>query len=191
MVDGVNAHVGFKLLKVPGGTGPSDHDSFYRKKIPVLFFFTGIHKDYHRPSDTADKINVAGISKVVDFAEACTLYAASYPAKFKYLVTKGGFEDPTEPKRGGTRPSLPKLGIAPGNYESEEGGVLVDSVSPGGAAEKGGIKDKDVIVEIAGKPVKDIGSYMTAMGAQKPNVEIEVVVLRLGKKVAVKVTPLP
>ena len=194
VVDGVNARLGFRVLKVPGGTGPSDHDSFYRKKIPVLFFFTGIHKDYHRPSDTADKINVAGLAKVVDFAEACTLYAASNPAKLKYLVTKGGWEDPTEPKRGSpsaARPSLPKLGIAPGNYESEEGGVLVDSVSPGGAAEKGGIKDKDVIVEIGGKPVKDIASYMSAMGAQKANVEIEVVVVRQGKKVAVKVTPLP
>jgi S1-C subfamily serine protease len=81
------------------------------------------------------------------------------------------------------------LGIRPGNYETEDGGVLVDGVSPGGAAEKGGVKDGDVIVEIGGKPVKNIGTYMTAMSGQKPGTQIEIVVMRKGQKVTLKVTP--
>jgi len=79
----------------------------------------------------------------------------------------------------------------PGNYESTEGGVLIEDVSPGGAAEKGGLKAKDVIVGIAGKPIKDIEAYMKAMQGQKAGVEIEITVQRNDKKVTVKVTPTP
>ena len=190
LVDAVNARLDFLVLKVAGGTGPSDHDSFYRKKIPVLFFFTGTHKDYHKPTDTPDKVNYPGLLKIVDFVETILLSAAADPVRPKYLVTKGGFEDPTEEKRA-SRPQLPKLGIMPGNYEATEGGVLIEGVTPGGAAEKGGVKDQDVIVGIGGKPVKDIQTYMSAMQAQKPGLETEVVVLRGGKKVTLKVTPTP
>ena len=83
----------------------------------------------------------------------------------------------------------PRLGIRPGNYESEDGGVLVDGVTPGGAAEKGGVKDGDVIVEIGGKPVKNIGGYMTAMSGQKAGTATEIIVMRKGQKVTLKVTP--
>jgi hypothetical protein len=193
-VDKVNAEpaFGFKLLKIPGGTGPSDHDSFYRKHIPVLFFFSGTHKDYHRPTDTPDKVNLAGMAKVVGFAEECLRHFATLPERPKYLVTKGGWEDPTEERANRpSRPTMPKLGIMPGNYEATEGGVLVEELTPGGAAERGGLKAKDVIVSIGGKEVKNIEGYMTAMAAQKAGSEVDVVVLRGEKKVTVKVKPTP
>ena len=191
-VDGANAKFDFKLLKIPGGTGPSDHDSFYRKKIPVLFFFTGTHKDYHRPTDTPDKINLAGMKKIVAFGEDCVQHFATVADRPKYLVTKGGWEDPTEERTAkSSRPAMPKLGIMPGNYEATDGGVLVEELTPGGAAEKGGLKSKDVVVSIGGKEVKNIEGYMTAMAAQKAGVEVEVVVLRGEKKVTLKVTPNP
>jgi Zn-dependent M28 family amino/carboxypeptidase len=66
MIDGVKEK-GFNIKYDSSGTGPSDHTSFYRKDIPVLFFFTGLHTDYHKPSDDADKINYTGMSKVVRF----------------------------------------------------------------------------------------------------------------------------
>ncbi|MGL6073922.1 MAG: M28 family peptidase [Fimbriiglobus sp.] len=188
-VDETNKKYNFKALKIPGGTGPSDHDSFYRKKIPVLFMFTGTHKDYHRPSDTPDKINLEGIKKVVGFGEDCLNHFAKSPAPV-YQKTTGGWEDPTEERRA-ARPAMPKMGIMPGNYESTDGGVLIEGLTDGGAAQKAGMKEKDVIIVIAGKPVKNIEDYMTAMAAQKPNVEIEVTVLRDGKKVTVKATPKP
>lgn len=191
LVDRTTKPLDFKILKVPGGTGPSDHDSFYRKKIPVLFFFSGTHRDYHRPSDTPEKINLPGLKKVVDLVEVLARHYADAPIAPKYLVTKGGWSDPTDPNPRPARMNMPKLGVMPGNYEAEDGGVLVDDVSPGGAAEKGGIRKGDIIIEIAGKPVKNIGGYMNAMSTQKAGKTIDVIVLRKQDKVTVKVTPTP
>jgi len=191
LVTNSNRKFDFQMIKVPGGTGPSDHDSFYKKKIPVLFFFTGTHKDYHRPTDTPEKINLEGMKKVVDLGETFLNHFASTTEKPKYLVTKGGWEDPTEDRPRVSRPAMPKLGIMPGNYEDKEGGVLVEGLSPGGAAEKAGLKDKDIIIEIAGKPVKNIDGYMAAMAGQKAGVAIDVIVLRNDKKMTIKVTPNP
>ena len=190
IVSETNRRTNFKLLRIPGGTGPSDHDSFYRKKIPVLFFFTGTHRDYHRPSDTADKINYEGLNKVVDLAEDIVSYYATQPEPPKYIAVKGGWSDPTSQQPQVTRGNAPKLGIMPGNYEATDGGVLVDATTPGGAAEKAGIEAKDVIIQIAGQPVRNIQTYMTVMAAQKVDKEIDVIVLRKDKKVTVKVTPM-
>jgi len=191
LVTNTNNKLDFQMIKVPGGTGPSDHDSFYRKKIPILFFFTGTHRDYHRPTDTPDKINLEGMKKVVDMGEIFLNYFAAATEKPKYLVTKGGWEDPTEERPRVSRPAMPKLGIMPGNYESNEGGVLVEDTTPGGAAETAGVKAKDIIVEIAGKPIKDINAYMATMAGQKAGTPIEIVVIRNDKKVTIKVTPTP
>ena len=191
LVTQTNKKFDFKILRIPGGTGPSDHDSFYRKKVPVLFFFTGTHRDYHRPTDTPDRINLAGMKKVVDMAESLAAHFAAQTDRPKYLVTKGGWEDPTQERPKVSRPAMPRLGIMPGNYEAMEGGVLVEDLTPGGAAEKAGLKAKDVVVEIAGKPVKNINEYMAVMAGQKPGHPIDVVVIRQDKKLTIKVTPLP
>ena len=190
IVSETNRATNFKLLRIPGGTGPSDHDSFYRKTVPVLFFFTGTHRDYHRPSDTADKINYVGLSKVVDLSEAIVQYYVTAPEGPKYIAVQGGWSDPTSDQPQASRGAAPKLGIMPGNYEATSGGVLVDGTTPGGAAEKAGIQPKDVIVQIAGQPVKNIQTYMTVMAAQKADREIDVIVMRKDKRVTVKVKPM-
>jgi len=186
LVETASDKVEFRVSKLAAGTGPSDHDSFYRKKIPVLFLYTGTHGEYHRPTDVPEKINVPGMKKVADFVRvlADDLTTRERP---KYQVTKDPWSDPTETRAG--RPQGPRLGIRPGNYETEDGGVLVEGVSPGGAAEKGGVKDGDVIVEIGGKPVKNIGGYMTAMSTQKAGTAVEIVVLRKGVKTPLKLIP--
>jgi hypothetical protein len=176
----------FKLSTLAAGTGPSDHDSFYRKKVPVLFLYTGTHGEYHRPTDVPELINVPGMKKVADFVERLVKHLAT-EEKPKFQATKDPWRDPTESKT--SRPQGPRIGFRPGNYESEDGGVLVEGVTPGGPAEKGGVKDGDVIVEIGGKPVKNIGGYMTAMSTQKAGMAVNVVVLRKGQKVSLKVTP--
>jgi hypothetical protein len=190
VVSQANRKFDFKLLRVPGGSGPSDHESFYVKHVPVLFFFTGTHRDYHRPTDTPEKVNLPGLKKVADLAEVLTSHYAAATERPRYQATKGGWTDPTDDRPRVSRPQGPRLGIMPGNYEAETGGVLVEDVVPGGASEKAGVKAKDVIVEIAGKPVKNINDYMTAMAGQKPGVAIDVVVIRKDKKMTVKVTPL-
>lgn len=186
LVDEAGTKSQFRLSTLATGTGPSDHDSFYRKRIPVLFLYTGTHNEYHRPTDIPEKINVPGMKKVADFVQILADNLSTVESRPNFQTTKEPWIDPTEPRpvRQG-----PRLGIRPGNYEAEEGGVLVDGVAPGGAAEKGGVKDGDVIVEIGGKPVKNIGTYMTAMSAQKAGTPIEVVVMRKGQKVMLKVTP--
>jgi hypothetical protein len=189
LVADANAKTDFKLSTLAAGTGPSDHDSFYRKKVPVLFLYTGTHGEYHRPTDVPEKINVPGMKKVTDFVQAVTDELTTVETKPKYLATRDPWRDPTDPNAATARPPGPRLGIRPGNYESEDGGVLVEGVSPGGAAEKGGVKDNDVIVEIGGKPVKNIGSYMTAMSTQKAGTPVEVVVMRKGQKMTLKLTP--
>ncbi len=191
LVDEAGAKSQFRLRTLATGTGPSDHDSFYRKHVPVLFLYTGTHNEYHRPTDIPEKINVPGMKKVADFVQLLADNLAAVEARPKFQTTKDPWIDPTEPRSPGeprVRPQA-RLGIRPGNYESEEGGVLVDGVTPGGAAEKGGVKDGDVIIEIGGKQVKNIGTYMTAMGAQKPGTQVEIVVTRKGKKLTLKVTP--
>jgi hypothetical protein len=189
IVDNANAIYNFKLFKVPGGTGPSDHDSFYKKKIPVLFFFTGTHPDYHKPTDTPDKINYDAMKKVVDMVETFTHHFATTLDRPKYASVKGGWEDPTDDRPKRTRGNMPRLGITPGNYGEEDKGVLVDEVADGRAAMKGGVKAGDLIIEIAGKEVKNMDGYMAAMTAQKAGTEIEIVVLRGKDKVKLKVTP--
>ena len=190
LVDDTNQTFDFKMFKIPGGTGPSDHSSFYAKKIPVLFLFTGTHKDYHKPTDTPDKINVAGLKKVADFAQVFADHYAATTDAIAYLKTKGGGEDPTDTTPKSTSGRGPRIGIMPGNYGEVDGGVLVAGVTEGGPAEKAGIKEDDVIVTIAGLPVKNIETYMAAMSGQKVGAEVEVIVLRKDKKVAVKVVPI-
>jgi membrane-associated protease RseP (regulator of RpoE activity) len=182
MVDAAVKKSDFKVTKVPGGTGPSDHDSFYRKNVPVLFFYTGMHPEYHKPTDVPEKINVPGMKKTVDLVESLAAGFATRD-KPKYLVVAGGSVDPTvdTPRP----PSGPRLGVLP-DYNYEGTGLRLEGVNPGSVADKAGIKGGDVIVEIAGKPVTNITGYMTAMGAQKPGTTIDVIVERSGKKLTLK-----
>jgi hypothetical protein len=179
LVDELNPKL--KITKVAGGTGPSDHDSFYRKKIPVLFFFTGTHPQYHKPTDTADLINIPGMHAVTNMAEQVIARLAEMKERPEYVQVAS-----TSPKVGG--PKGPKLGIVP-DYNFEKGGVRLDDVAQGGAAQKGGLKGGDIIVEIAGTPIGNLTTYMAVMGRQEQGKELEIVVDRDGKKLKLKVTP--
>lgn len=179
LVDKFNTN-SFTLSKSASGNGPSDHMSFNEKKVPVLFFFTGLHNDYHKPSDTPDRINLEGMDKIVDYIEKIVGELASEPQRRPYVEVKGG--SPTSGPKG------PRLGIAPG-YDSEKPGLLVEAVTAGGAGEKGGLKAGDLIIEIGGKNVTNIETYMVAMSEQKAGHEVAIVVVRDQKKLTLKVTP--
>jgi S1-C subfamily serine protease len=151
--------------------------------VPVLFLYTGVHAEYHKPTDVPEKIDVPGMKKVADFTEKLADDVLVRETKPKYIVVREPYSDPTDPTPRG--PLGPRLGIAPGNY-GDNNGVLVDSVSPGGVAEKAGVQAGDFIVEIAGKPTPNIQAYMGAMSGQKPGTTIDVVVERKGKKLTLK-----
>ncbi len=181
LIDKLNP--GFTFTKRPSSGPYSDQHSFYLKKIPVLFFWTDTHEDYHRPTDTADKINVAGMRKITDFAEKVIAHLSTDPKRPEYIQVAGGSKTIIPPGR-----PVARLGFMP-SYDEEKKGVRVDGLSEGGAAGKAGIKEGDLIVEIAGKSVSSVQTYMAIMAQQKVGQAIDVVILRGEKKMTVKVTP--
>ncbi len=181
LVDKLNANPGFHLVKKPGGTGPSDHDSFCRKKIPVIFFWTGYHPDYHLPSDVAEKINVPGMRRIADMAERTIGHLTTVTPRPEYVQVASSFS-PTPRAKG------PRLGIMP-DYNEGKDGVVVEGLTDDGPAAKGGLKVGDRIVELGGKAVKNLNSYMVIMAQQKPGQTLDVVVIRGDQKITLKVTP--
>jgi hypothetical protein len=136
------------------GTGPSDHTSFYLKDIPVLFFFTGIHPDYHKPGDKAAKINYPGEVRVIrliyDIAEK--MDGANKPA----------FAKTRDPQYGETPAFNVTLGFMP-DYSYSGRGVRIDLISEGRPAEKAGLRPGDVIVRLGQYPVRSLQTYMEAL----------------------------
>jgi hypothetical protein len=176
----LNRKFDFKLSKLPGGIGPSDHSSFYAKRIPVFFFFTGDHNDYHRPGDTADKINVAGMRKIAEVVEELADRLAETPDRPQFVKVA----EPPQTRYG----SIPRLGVMPSYGDSGEG-VLLSGVSDGGPASKAGLKEGDRIVEIGGKSIRDINVYMAVLATQKRGSPVDVAIVREGKRLTIKVTP--
>lgn len=147
------------ILKLDSsGTGPSDHTSFYRKDIPVLFFFTGLHTDYHRPSDDADKINYAGEWQIIKLIEEI-VQAANSKGKLAFTKTR---EAQTTTS---TRFSV-SMGIMP-DYTFTGSGVRVDGVSDNRPAQKAGIKTGDVIVQLGDFSTTSMEGYMQALSKFK------------------------
>lgn len=179
LLDGLARKHDFVFSKKADGTGPSDHDSFYNKKVPVIFYWTGYHDEYHRPSDTSDKINVAGMRRIADLSEDTINHLATVPERPEYV--KVATLGPVSPGAG-----APTLGIRP-DYGDDGDGVLLGGVAEGRAAEKAGLKEGDRIVEIAGKPVKNLTGYVELMRTHKSGDTIEVTVIRGKEKKVFKV----
>ncbi len=179
LVDELNKKYDFALQKSAALAPNSDHFSFYQKKVPVLFFWTGYHPDYHMPSDTADKINVPGMRRVVDLAQDAIAELATVKERPKYVAVKIAGS-------GGSPTGGPRLGVMPA-YTAGGEGMLLEEVVDGGPAARSGLKAGDRIVGIGEKPVQNVQTYMQAMGAQKKGTTIDVHVLRDGKKQIIKV----
>lgn len=161
------------------GTGPSDHTSFYLKNIPVLFFFTGTHPDYHRPEDDADKINYKAELKIVNFIFDLVKTSLSEP-RIAFLKTR-------ETSSGGSRNFKVTLGIMP-DYTYAGAGIHVDGVSPGKTADKAGIKTGDVLIQLGDYPFQEIESYMNALSKFQKGETAKLTFIRNGETKQVMVT---
>ena len=171
----------FNLQLNEDGFGPSDHSSFYTKKVPVLFFFTGTHNDYHKPSDTADKINYAGEASVISYVASIAKAIDQNPTRPTYAVAKSS-------NTGGRATFNISLGTIP-NYADSNDGLLLDGVRDGSPAAKAGIKAGDKVVKLAGRDIHNVYDYTEALGEMKADVEYEVVVLRGGERLTLKIVP--
>ncbi len=163
------------------GYGPSDHQSFYIKDIPVLFFWTGNHNDYHKPSDTADKINAEGLKQVAELVHSVAVSVANEPQRIAFTRVKVE----SRPAAGGFRVYL---GTVP-NYADQSDGMKLDGVRPGSPAERAGLRAGDVIVKIANTTVKNVYDYTYALGEMRAGEEVEVIIRRDGKEMTLKITP--
>jgi membrane-associated protease RseP (regulator of RpoE activity) len=148
------------IIKIDSsGTGPSDHTSFYRKDIPVLFFFTGLHTDYHKPGDDAEKINYVGEMQIINFITRIISSAASSNQKFVFTKTR-------EVQTTTSARFSVSLGVMP-DYAYAGSGVRIDGVSEDRAAQKAGMKAGDIIVQLGDHAVSSMEDYMQVLGKFK------------------------
>lgn len=189
LVDALGQSSGFKIKKVAEGLGPSDQQSFYLKDIPVLFAFTGTHRDYHRPSDDTDRINFSGMSRIADFGEILLLDVVRRPRRpeFTRVAPKRGQGQGHGQGDPGRVSISAYLGSIP-DYDDSVKGVKLSGVREGSPAEKGGLKGGDIVVGFGGKPVATIYDYTESLGRYKPGDVVDVVVQRDGKETTLKIT---
>ena len=155
------------------GTGPSDHSSFYRKGIPVLFFFTGTHSDYHKPTDDYDKINYTGEDILIKYILSIIGKTDSKP-KLTFAKTK-------ETAMGGSKTRFTvSLGIMP-DYTYSGSGVKVDGVSDGKLAQKLGLQTGDIVLKLGDNTVTGVENYMKALGTFKKGDATKLVTQRKDK----------
>jgi Zn-dependent M28 family amino/carboxypeptidase len=183
MVNAAGRQLGLEINE-SDGVGRSDHMSFYNKRIPVLHFFTGNHADYHRPSDTWDKLNFEGMSKVSDLVLASvlgianrrkTIHFVSLPAARRLAV-----EAEQRPAGSGAY-----LGSIP-DYGVDTEGVALAGVTEGSPAARAGLRRGDVIIEFAQRKIRSIEDLTDALASRKPGEEIDIVIQRSGRSVSLK-----
>ena len=170
----------FALSMKPSGFGPSDHSSFYGKKIPVLHFFTGTHSDYHRPGDDWPKINFGGIEQIVGMIEDMVLATANTKTRPKYIEIASR----ARVNRSGSRPYF---GSIP-DFASDAKGYSLSGVAPGSPAAKGGLKGGDLIVGLGTAKIGGLDDFDLALRKYKGGDVVAVTLIRDGKRKTLKVT---
>lgn len=167
------------------GFGASDQMPFAAAGVPVVHFFTGTHQDYHRPTDTADKINAAGAAQIALAAAALVSSVASRPEPMKAKHV-----DATPPGGGDMRSFGASLGTIP-DYAGPPGGapgVLLAGVRPGGPAEAAGLRRGDILIKLGLHDIRTVEDFMYALSSSKPGETVTAIVLRDDKQVPIKVT---
>lgn len=188
LLDRVEQEITLKLSRSQSGYGASDHTAFYVKNVPVLFFFSGLHEDYHKPSDDWDKIDGPGITEAV---RAVYLTVEDLATRGERVEFTQAAEDSASNPHGAGVPSGrgygPYLGTIP-DFGDQENGVKLAGVRPESPADKAGIQGGDVVVRFDGREIGDLYDYTDALRAHEPGDTVDIVVLREGKEVTVTAT---
>ncbi len=174
----------FKIEYSAGGYSASDHTSFVAKKIPVLFFFSGLHSDYHKPSDTWDKINAPAAAQLLDLVSDVALQLASAPAPPTFVTV---VEDkPMSGISAGGGGYGPYFGSIP-DFGEVKDGVRFSDIRPGSPAAKAGLRAGDILVQFGDKPIHNLYDFTDALRRSKVGEVVEVKVLRDGQPITASV----
>lgn len=178
-----NAPVGLSIVTQDDAYLPTDATSFYLKGVPILNAFTGSHEDYHKPSDTADKIDYEG-------AQEITRFMALVARGLIVSSTEPAYEEMMRPEEKGTRTGLRAyLGTVPDYAQGDVIGVKLSGVTKGAPADTAGLKGGDVIIKLAGKELKNIYDYTYIIEALKIGTEVDIEVKRGEEVIKSKITP--
>jgi hypothetical protein len=185
LVESIQPPAGFKLdLSEATGYGGSDHMSFTVKQVPVLFFFSGLHGDYHKPSDTWDKIDAPDAAKLLGYVAQIATRLANDPERPKFQRV----EEKTAPVSSGSSSGGygPNFGSIP-DFDEPPHGVRFADVRDGTPAAKAGLKAGDILIEFDGKDIGNLYDFTYALQAHKPGDEVLVKVLRGSQRIEAKV----
>jgi hypothetical protein len=177
------ANSGFKIEYSPGGYSSSDHTSFVARKIPVLFFFSGLHSDYHKPSDTWEKIDPVAATQLLDVVGKTGEELADAEERPSFRVVA---EDQPGGRSGGSGGYGPYFGSIP-DFGQVETGVRFSDVKPNSPAAKAGLKAGDILVQFGDKPIKNLYDFTDALRRSKVGDVVEVKVLRDGQPLTASV----
>lgn len=179
-LDELNVEPKFDLVKKPGGFGPSDHASFYAKQLPVLHYFTGLHPDYHRPSDDTPRINLEGLERV-------SRYVAAMVERLANAEGRPTFQQSDQERPLGGGGDRPYFGSIP-DFAQAQPGYALSGVTKGSPAEQGGLRGGDVIVRLGTSRIGNLEDFDSALRKFKGGDTVDVVVLRDGKELTLRVT---
>jgi hypothetical protein len=184
LLEALNAEAGFNLTMGGGfGGGGSDHASFLARKIPVLFFFTGMHREYHTPADKPETINAPGAARVVRLVANVAEHIANAPERPAFSEPQAAPRRTGGPERG----IRTYVGTIP-DYSEDGKGLRLSGVREGSPAQRAGLRSGDVIIRFGDQKVESIYDYMDALNRYKPGDTVTVVVLRDGKEMELKLT---
>lgn len=172
LIESTNERYHFELDKSPEGMGPSDHQSFFEKKIPVFHFFTGLHGEYHRPSDDFDKINVTGMVRITDMVTDVVSQLVTRETRPEFVAIRGS----ANPRQQSNNRAKLQVTIANGE------GVVIESVQPGGAADNAGILAGDRVIQLGDKAISSMDSLRETLEARKPGEKMSIQIERNGEK---------
>jgi len=172
ILEQVNQRQQFNLFRVATGYGPSDHQSFFEAGVPVMFFFTGLHSDYHRPSDDFEKINFGGLTRITDTVSEVTIRLATRIDRPQYIKTKGMAKI--------RRQLTAYLGV---QVNDRNGRVVLTGLTAGGPAERGGLRIGDTIVKLSGDSIGRSSDVAEKVREHSPKEKVVLRVIRRGNTI--------